>query len=333
MIGVIYYERAVADHARTKQLFARFPHAVRVSCDRYGEVFNRGAQHFRLQKKRPSLILAHKHDNFVLAAPTGYGIGSPHNFYFSHLLNCLYDCRYCFLQGMFRSAHYLLFVNYDDFQDAIDRQIAETPNATFFSGYDCDSLALDQITGFTESFLPYFARREPATLELRTKSVNVKSLLSRQPLTNCVVAFSLTPPPIAADLEHGAPKVEHRIAVMERLAAHGWRLGLRIDPLIYHPDYQAHYDDLFTKIFSVLPQQALHSVSFGSFRLPKAFFGRMQRLYPDEPLFAGPLAQHGKMVGYQAELERAMLEFCRQRLQRYMPAEKLFPCDYRQQHR
>ena len=31
------------------------------------------------------------------------------------MLNCIYDCKYCFLQGMFNSANYLVFVNYQDF--------------------------------------------------------------------------------------------------------------------------------------------------------------------------------------------------------------------------
>ena len=28
------------------------------------------------------------------------------DWYFSHMLNCLYDCRYCFLQGMSRNHCY-----------------------------------------------------------------------------------------------------------------------------------------------------------------------------------------------------------------------------------
>ena len=35
----------------------------------------------------------------VHPVPATYGIGGDENYYFSHMLNCLYDCRYCFLQG------------------------------------------------------------------------------------------------------------------------------------------------------------------------------------------------------------------------------------------
>ena len=128
------------------------------------EVFNPKAQSFRLQKLRPALILAAKHDAHVLPAPHEYNIGSRHNYYFSHLLNCPYDCRYCFLQGMFRSANFVFFVNYEDFEEALDRRLEEWSgeDVHFFSGYDCDSLAFESVTGFCDSFLPFFEARPKA---------------------------------------------------------------------------------------------------------------------------------------------------------------------------
>ena len=99
-------------------------------------------------KPRAYRRLARKLDHFVLEIPSGYGIGGRRNYYFSHMLNCVYDCRYCFLQGMFLSAHYLLFVNYEDFQHAIKETTAADPDDSYyFSGYDCDSLAFEPVGG------------------------------------------------------------------------------------------------------------------------------------------------------------------------------------------
>ena len=39
------------------------------------------------------------------------------------MLNCIYDCNYCFLQGMFNSANYLVFVNYEDYFKEIEKII------------------------------------------------------------------------------------------------------------------------------------------------------------------------------------------------------------------
>lgn len=328
MIDSIFVEQAVRDHPRTREVLQRFPAARVIDCGRYGEIFNPKAQSFRLQKQRPALILAEKFKNFVLPAPMGYGIGAEHNYYFSHLLNCLYDCRYCFLQGMYRSAHYVLFVNYEDFEQEIRRIAAEHNGQPvhFFSGYDCDSLALEPVTGFVGTFLPLFRDLANAWLELRTKSTQTRALANMPPLENCVVAFSFTPAAVAAALEAKTPSLDRRLAAARRLQQLGWSIGLRFDPIIYHEDWPNAYSGLFARVFRELTADRLHSVSLGTFRLPDAFFRRMAGLYPEEPLFAGPLQSDAGMVSYRTSLEKELVEFCASELLRYVPQEKFFPC-------
>lgn len=328
MFNTIYIEEQVADHPRTRELCARFPQAARISCQRYGEVFNPRAQNFRLQKQKPALILAGKHRHRVLETPAGYGIGGSTNYYFSHMLNCLYDCRYCFLQGMYRSAHYVLYVNYEDFSSDIDRILVDNSGAAswFFSGYDCDSLALEPVSGFTQHFLPFFAARPAAHLELRTKSTQVRSLLHCEPLPNVVTAFSFTPGEIHQALEHRVPTVERRLDAMAQLQQAGWLTGLRFDPLIYQDNYQEQYRRLFRQVFECLDASRLHSVSLGTFRLPRTYFKNIVQLYPDEALFAGAFAESCGMVSYPPELEQELSDFCTTELLRYIPEQLLFPC-------
>lgn len=328
MIETIYVENEIATHPRTRSILFRFPRAVTIPIGRYGEVFNRNRQSFRLQKRKPSLILAKKSGNHVLPAPEGYGIGSSRNFYFSHVLNCLYDCRYCFLQGMYRSAHYVVFVNYEDFQSAIASAAAseDGDRAYFFSGYDGDSLALDAVTGFVDAFVPFFARHPRACLELRTKSATIRPLLAHEPTENIVAAFSFTRDAAARALEHGVPPLETRIGAMRKLADRGYRLGLRFDPLLYSTGFRKQYRDLFETIFSELSGASLHSVSFGPFRVPRDYFQRMARLYPEETLFASFEPSGRSMVSYPETLETEMHQFCEEELKRFVPEEILFPC-------
>jgi DNA repair photolyase len=324
MIETIYVEEDLAEHPRVEALRRKYPKSVAVPIERYGEVFNRNQQSFRLQKRKPSLILARKLGSYVMPAP--YGIGGQLNFYFSHVLNCLYDCRYCFLQGMYRSAHYVLFVNYEDFQ----RSILETAESHrgeeiyFFSGYDGDSLVLEPITGFLDSFLPFFADHPRLVLEIRTKSVAISPLVDRDAFPNCIVAFSFTPEPVSEALEHGVPPVESRIAAAAKLAERGWRIGLRFDPLVLAPGYRELYPDLFRRVFASLPVEAVHSVGFGAFRLPRDFFHRMARAYPEERLFAGNLEEREGMVSYTAAVEAELRDLCRRELVRYIPGDRLF---------
>jgi len=158
--SAVYIERAIAEHELTQRIIARVSGTPVIVIDRYGEVFNRAGQNFRIQKRAPALILAKKHGKTVLPAPEGYGFEQGRGFYFSHMLNCLYDCRYCFLQGMYRSAHYVLFVNYEDFMAGIDAETLKHDEGTvFYSGYDCDSLAMEPISAFCERFIPFFCQQ------------------------------------------------------------------------------------------------------------------------------------------------------------------------------
>jgi spore photoproduct lyase len=274
------------------------------------------------------LILAEKYKNFILPAPPGYGIGATKNFYFSHMLNCLYDCRYCFLQGMFQSANYLLFVNYEDFQDEIRQTCHDSPDQPihFFSGYDCDSLALEPVTRFAAEFLPIFESIDNAWLELRTKSTQVRSLLDRAPVPRCVVAFSFTPDEIARAIEYKAPSIEKRLDAMCKLQEQGWLLGLRFDPVIFQSGWQQQYQQLFAQVFSRIKLDLLHSVNLGAFRLPEQYFKATHKLYPDEKLFAGPLEKSKGMISYRPQLEQEMLDFCREDILNYIPENKFFPC-------
>lgn len=328
MIDTLYIETAIAQHPRVAAIRQRFPAARVIPCARYGEVFNPKAQNFRLQKQRPALILAEKYQKFVLPAPPGYGIGGRRNYYFSHMLNCLYDCRYCFLQGMYQSANYVLFVNFEDFQQQIRQVCTETPDEDiyFFSGYDCDSLAFEPVTGFAEAFLPLFAELPNAWLELRSKSTQIRSLLHREVIPKIVVAFSLSPDAIANKVEAKAPSVAKRIEAAAKLQQQGWQIGLRFDPLIFQHDYKAQYRALFEQVFTAIDADALHSVSLGVFRLPEHFFKKIHKLYPDERLFASPLQSTAGMVSYRSDLEQRMMADCSEMLLQYIPTERFFPC-------
>jgi len=338
MKQIIYVEEEIKDHPTTLRILERFRDATLIPCERYGEVFNRKAQSFRLQKQNPAIILAKKHRQLILKAPPEYGIGGQHNYYFSHMLNCIYDCRYCFLQGMYRSANYVIFVNYEDFSNTI---INTTHSHTdkeswFFSGYDGDSLAYEPVTKFLDHFLPVFKNLPQAWLELRSKSTQISHLLNTEALTNCVVAFSFTPENISRQLEQGVPTLAKRIDAMRRLSDHGWKLGLRFDPLIYSDDFRSNYPELFKTIFSQLPAEAFHSVSLGAMRLPKPFFNTMQKMFPDEKLFAGPFSsanQQSKtngnknsLISYPPNIERDLLDFSTQELLKYIPEDIFFPC-------
>ena len=324
MIDTVYVEREVADHPRTAQVLARVKPQQVIACERYGEIFNRHNQNFRLQKARPALILAAKHGRRLLPVPAPYGLSQGPAYYFSHMLNCLYDCRYCFLQGMFRSAHYVLFVNYEDFIADIHAQCALSEQACWlFSGYDCDSLALEPLTGFAQTFIPACAEIPRLWLELRSKSSQIRSLLAMAPRGRCVCAFSLSPNTVVSAFEHRTPSLAARLAAIARLQRHGWPIGLRFDPLLPVADFEAVHSAFFDQVFAAINGRLLHSVTVGVLRLPRAQAHTIARLYPDEPLFALGHSEHQGLLTYARDAN-AMLEWCVERISRHVDPTTIF---------
>jgi spore photoproduct lyase len=331
ILQTIYLEKDIEKHSRAQDIIKSMGKNLSlIHCNHYGEVFNPKSQNFRLQKQNPALILAKKTGRLVLPVPTGFGIGGAHNYYFSHMLNCLYDCRYCFLQGMYPSANYVLFINYEDFQSSIDATLAQHQHDEkiyFFSGYDCDSLAYEPISHFVQEFLPFFAKRANAILELRTKSSNIRQLLQLNPIENCVVAYSLTPDAIAKAVEHKAPSIAKRVQAIQKLAAAGWKIGLRFDPLIDDENFEKYYQELLDNVFSILSPSAIHSVSLGPLRFPEKMYKRIVKLYPNEPLFAQSLSTRDKHISYSADRELQMKNFLLDKIKNYVDTTLLFQCN------
>jgi spore photoproduct lyase len=231
---------------------------------------------------------------------------------------------------MYQSAHQLLFVNFEDFADDMRRVAARHPHhpVWFYSGYDCDSLANDPMTRFTEFFIPLVASIDNAWMELRTKSTQVRAMLKLQPQDRVVTAFSFSDPVSHAQLENGVPSIARRIDAMRRLMEAGWKVGLRLDPIVYHANYQVEFKALLEQIFAELDATALHSVSLGSFRLTRDHFRKVSRLYPDEPLFAQPMELDNGIVSYPLEREREMIEFCEAAVLQHVPGDCYHPCNW-----
>ena len=194
----------------------------------------------------------------------------------------------------------------------------------FFSGYDCDSLAYEPVTGFAEYFVPAFKAIPNAVLELRTKSTQIRSLLKVPAQDNVVVAYSLSPDRIASELEIGAPSMDKRIDALLKLQQSGWRIGLRFDPIIWHQDYLADYNSMIEKVFSKLDADNIDSVTLGGFRLPKGFYKTMYKLHPEHWLFSAGLSEQDGMITYSEGIESEVLKNIGELCEQHIHHEKVF---------
>ncbi len=329
MIETVYIENQIKKHPRTKEILSRFKKKINIIyCDHYGEIFNIKSQNFRIQKKKPAFILAKKKGKKLHDVPKTFSIGGKKNYYFSHMLNCIYDCEYCFLQGKHMSAHYLLFVNYEDFFVEIKKKIKQNclEKSYFFSGYDCDSLAFDGITNFVDCFLPIFEKNKNAILELRTKSVQIHKILKHKPINNCIIAFSFTPENISKLIEHKVPSVKKRIVAMKKLANAGWKLGLRFDPIIPACNFAKIYENLFKDIAFNISKESVHSISFGMMRFPKKILKKMIRENPDKKISSLNFEKRNGIYSYPKEMEKKFENIVIKKLKKYMKDVPIYNC-------
>jgi len=231
---------------------------------------------------------------------------------------------------MYQSAHQILFVNYEDFGEQIRQLAANHPRQPvwFYSGYDCDSLANEPMSRFTDYFIPLVASIDNAWMELRTKSTQVRSMLRLEPCERIVTAFSFTDPVSHRKLEHGVPSIDKRINAMRRLIDAGWTVGLRFDPVVYHRDYQSAFVKLLDQVFTTIDPQKLHSVSLGNFRLTRDHFRKVARLYPEEPLFAQAMALDDGIISYPHQREQEMIECSDRVLVKYITSKCNHRCEW-----
>ena len=174
--------------------------------------------------------------------------------------------------------------------------------------------------------MPLFKSYPKVDLEFRTKSVQLEPLKSELPIANCIVAFSLMPKELAKRLDKKAPSIKRRVDAIEKLAAMGWPIGLRFDPLIYSKDWKQLYKGLLMDIMRRVPSESIHSISYGPLRYPKKMYQDITKLYPEELLFSIPMSENNGYIDYGVDVEQEMTEFLINNLKNYVEEAKLFQC-------
>jgi len=320
----IYIENAAQGYELTDMAISKFPDATVIYVDNYKDVFNRTNQDFQLQKESQNLILAVKKDNFIYKGPDiCQDFGRKSFYYTSTVLNCMYNCDYCYLQGMYPSANVVIFVNINDFMDNIDRLLEkESPYLTI--SYDTDMLAFEGIIPVTAPWLMYAQERPSLELEVRTKSSNYNLISHIRPTENIILAWTMSPDIIVSTHEKHTPSLSSRIKAAESAVRDGWKIRLCFDPLLYIDQWKEHYDSLIDSIFSHIPAGGIRDASIGVFRMSTEYLKRIRKRRKDSSLLFYPYEQKDGIATYPIEKSDEMLQFVYEKLSSYIPKEHIF---------
>ncbi|MGN0165463.1 MAG: SPL family radical SAM protein [Lachnospiraceae bacterium] len=319
----IYIETQALEYPLTKQILSRFENLPKVYIKHYKDIFNRKNQNFTAQKKHPSLILSVNNAQRIYpGARTCQDFGHEYFYYTSQIKNCIYDCEYCYLQGMYPSAHINIFVNTEDYFADIDRLLSEHPVSLSIS-YDTDMTALNGITGLVKAWCEFTAGRKDLTVEIRTKCGSTNIFKQMKPPENVVFAYTLSPEPIAKTFEHGASGYEARKEALYTALAAGYNTRVSIDPVLPVKNFEEIYTQMIEDFFENPLTRKITDVSIGSFRISREFIKQMQSVRLST-LTTYPYSIREGICTFDDEKHQYMMDTLKKHLCKYIDESKLF---------
>ena len=228
------------------------------------------------------LILAKKRPPFLYpASDMVQEFGTPNAFYNTPVLNCLYNCEYCFLQGMYPSGNLVVFVNEDDLKNAIDMQLNDLndplkPTVVSVS-YNTDLLAMENILPLTKSWIKYASTKNNLKIEIRTKSALISAIKNLNAVDNVILSWTLSPELICERYEYTAPPLDRRIKAVRQAIDIGWPVRLCFDPVLLIDNWYEVYTGFFDQVFSKINVNRVTDVTLGVFRMNKDYFKRIRK--------------------------------------------------------
>lgn len=329
----IYVEKRVAQHPRVLRLLERFSKARIIWIDHYKDVFCRSHQSFAKQKCAQSLILAAKEGQLIYqGAKVCQSFQNEWFYYTSCVMNCIYDCEYCYLRGMYASAYMVLFVNLEDIFEKLEELLQEHPVYLCVS-YDTDLAATEAVFGYVREWIA-FAKKHPAlTIELRTKSGNTKIWKEANPQgavgekdgnDRIIAAYTLSPQPVIDACEHRTANLQERLRAASAAWQNGFAVRFCFDPMIYLRGWKEIYQPFFEEVFREFPAERLKDVSLGGFRISSNYLKKMRRQAPNSAVVQFPFESRRSVYRYPEALEKEMLEFARNMISKYIQREKIF---------
>lgn len=319
----IYIEKEALNYEDTLLVLQKYPKSTRIIIDHYKDVFARRGQDWRLQKKSMNLILAVRKDQFLYpGSEVTPDFGYRRFFYNALVLNCIYDCDYCYLQGMFPSANVVMFVNNDDY---IQHTIQELKNGPVYLAlsYDTDLLAFEKIIPYSSRWIDTASQNPDLIIEIRTKSSNYRAINHHKPLKNVILAWTLSPDTISKLYEKKTPPLKSRLRALKSAMNDGWPVRICIDPIMRVKNWKDHYAELIRTIADNIPLNKINDFSVGVFRMSKDYLKRIRQHRSDTDILYHDYETKNGVSTYRDEERKEMEHYVVDLLQHYVLKENI----------
>ncbi len=320
----IYVEKNVMDNPRTLGILKHFPNAEVIEIEHYKDVFCRTQQNVERQKKTQALIIARKQGNLVYeGAKVCQSFGNEYFYYTSCIMNCIYDCDYCYLKGMYPSGNIVIFVNIDDIFAHIEKLLEMHPVYLCVS-YDTDMCAFESITGFVKEWMEFCASHNNLTIEIRTKCGRKDLYDFYENNERIIFAYTLSPDEIVSSYERKTSSLNERLEAIVYGISKGFRVRLCFDPMIYCKDFRQVYKNMVDSIVEKIDMSRIQDVSIGSFRISKEYMKKMRKMSPYSAVAQFPYENIGGVYQYPESIQTTMKEYMIELLSGHIDRDRIF---------
>ncbi|MCP3872508.1 MAG: DNA photolyase [Desulfobacteraceae bacterium] len=183
---------------------------------------------------------------------------------------CNMDCSYCILQAYFHPPVLQYFAGLNTIAQSLKKIFNQQKLFRIGTGEYTDSLIWEKISLLPKFLVETFAKQNNCVLELKTKTINIESLLPIDHNGKTILSWSLNTPGIINSQERGTASLRARLDAAKRAEEKGFRLAFHFDPLIIYPGCENQYKKVIKLIFQHVRKESIVWISIGSFRfMPK----------------------------------------------------------------
>ena len=321
----IYVEKKILNNKNTLEILSKFKDVKIIEIENYKEVFSSNNQDFHLQKLGQKLILASNKANMIYEGAVVCESFENDNFYYtSSIINCVYDCEYCYLQGVYSSGNIVIFVDIEKVFEEVEELYNKLKTLYLCISYDTDLLAIENICGFSEKWYYFIENKKDLKIELRTKSGNIDKFLNLKPLNNFIIAFTLSPENIALKNEKYTASFKNRVKAIKELQEKGWKVRICIDPLIYSDNFEKNYSQMIEYLFNEIDKEKVIDVSIGVFRISKEYLKKMRNQNQNSEILYYPFEYIDGVYTYSNKTKSYMINFIKEQFLKYIDEKKIY---------
>ncbi len=178
-------------------------------------------------------------------------------------LGCPFFCHYCVLQNYIQKKNFIIYEGIEK----LKKEIKTFKGIRITTGQFSDSLGIEKFYPYLEKIYKIIFGKN-ITLEIKTKSTNIKPLLKLKSKKQIIAGFSLNSKKVYLNFEEGTASPSKRIEAAKVLQDEGFFLSFHFDPIIHSYSYDEIIDELTEKI----NEERVLWISLGVLRYPEKVY-------------------------------------------------------------